>query len=143
MSQQHLTESQLPINHEVLIEMKIRFRNALTAKKIDGKNKIYPNNQNHRPIHEKNCQISRKSGAGISNLCFRYTETTPHNNATKDDNLKNKNLKKFAYTVNYCSPKLKQFITIIKSEIIILRSRTVFPWDACQGLIDPGTFTLN
>ena len=33
MSQQQLTESQLPITHEVLIETETKLRNALTAKK--------------------------------------------------------------------------------------------------------------
>ena len=32
MSQQQQTESLLPINHEVLIEMETKFRNKLTAK---------------------------------------------------------------------------------------------------------------
>ena len=48
MSQQQLTESQLPITHEVLIETETNFRNALTANKstTDTKqiqiNKIIP-----------------------------------------------------------------------------------------------------
>ena len=33
MRQQQLTESQLPINHEVLIETETKFRNAVTANK--------------------------------------------------------------------------------------------------------------
>ena len=78
------------------------------SKQIDGRNKTNPNNQNHPPILERNCQVSRKSGKSISKLFFRYTETIPHNNATEDDKLSNYNCDKrwpqTAYTDIYCYP---------------------------------------
>ena len=89
MNQQQLTKSQLPITHEVLIETE-----CANSKQIDGRKKTNPNNQNHPPILERNCKVSRKPGAGISKLCFRYTETIPYNNATEDDNRKNNNCDK-------------------------------------------------
>ena len=39
MSQQQLTESQLPITHEVLIETETKFRNAVTANKSTAETK--------------------------------------------------------------------------------------------------------
>ena len=55
MSQQKLTESQLPITHEVLIETETKFRNALTANKATTETKqiqiikiIPPNNPNNQ-----------------------------------------------------------------------------------------------
>ena len=86
-----------------------KFQKCANSKQIDDRNKTNPNNQNHPPILEINCKVSWKSGAGISKLCFRYTQTIPHNNATEDDNLKNNNCDErwpqTSYTDSYCSPR--------------------------------------
>ena len=67
MSQQQLTEYQLPINHEALIETESKFKKALAANKSTEETKqiqiiikIIPS-----PILERNFQVSRKSDVGI------------------------------------------------------------------------------
>ena len=55
MSQQQLTESQLPITHEVLIERNgDKIQKCANSKQIDDRNKTNPNNQNHLPILGRN-----------------------------------------------------------------------------------------
>ena len=109
MSQQQLTESKLPITLEVLIETETKFRNALTANKSTAETKQIQIIKIIPPFWREIVKSAERSGAGISKLCFRYTETIPHNNATEDDNRKNNNCDKrspqTSYTDSYCSPR--------------------------------------
>ena len=74
-------ESQLSKNHKGLIETKTKSREALIASKTTEETKRIQKSKS------QNCHISRESGAGISKVCFRDSETLPHNNKTEDDKI--------------------------------------------------------
>ena len=57
MSQQQLTESQLPITHKVLIEMDTKFRNALTANKSTTETKQIQIIKIIPPVLERNFKV--------------------------------------------------------------------------------------
>ena len=131
MSQQQLTESQLPITHEVLIETETNFRNALTANKstIQTKQiqiiKIIPPFSREIVRSAENLAQAYRSCA--SDILKQFPTTMQQKmtisktiTVTKDD-------RKLHTLTVIAPPEAEQFITSIKSEGIILLNRTVFP----------------
>ena len=131
MSQQQLTESQLPITHEVLIETETNFRIALTANKSTTETKqiqtfkiIPPFSREIVKSAENLAQAYRSCATDI----LKQFPTTMQQimtisktiTVTKDD--------RKLHTLTFIAPpEAEQFITSIQSEEIILLNRTVFP----------------
>ena len=130
-SQQQLTESQLPITHEVLIETETKFRNALTAnismeetKQIHIINIISPFSREIVKSAENLTQAYRSCASDI----LKQFPTTMQQKmkisktitVTKDD-------RKLQTLSVIAPPAAVQFIASIKSEGIFLLNRTVFP----------------
>ena len=131
MSQQQLTESQLPITHEVLIETETNFRNALTANKSMTQTKqiqiikIIPPFSREIVRSAENLAQAYRSCA--SDILKQFPTTMQQKmtisktiTVTKDD-------RKLHTLTVIAPPEAEQFITSIKSEGIILLNRTVFP----------------
>ena len=133
MSQQQLTESQLPITHEVLIETETNFRNALIANKSTTETKqiqiikiIPPFSRENVKSAENLAQAYRSCASDI----LKQFPTTMQQKmtisktitATKDD-------RKLHTLTVIAPPEAEQFITSIKSEGIILLKRTVVTFD--------------
>ena len=131
MSQQQLTESQLPITHEVLIETETNFRNALTANKSTTQTKqiqiikIIPPFSREIVRSAENLAQAYRSCA--SDILKQFPTTMQQKmtisktiTVTKDD-------RKLHTLTVIAPPEAEQFITSIKSEGIILLNRTVFP----------------
>ena len=113
----------------LLIRTEGTFRNALTAIKINGKNKQIKIIKIVTSF-AKEFFFRRKSCASISKLCFRQTKTNSHNNIIEDDNLKNNNSDKrwpqISYTDSNCPPRSRAIHYYRGSEGRILTSRSTF-----------------
>ena len=131
MSQQQLTESQLPITHEVLIETETIFRNALTANKSTAEKKQIQ-------IIKIIPQFSRESVKSAENLAQAYRRcasnilkefpTTMQQKMTISKTITvTKDDRKLHTLIVIAPPEAEQFITSIKSERINLLNRMLFP----------------
>ena len=131
MSQQQLTESQLPITHEVLIETETNFRNALTANKSTTQTKqiqiikiIPPFSREIVRSAENLAQAYRSCASDI----LKQFPTTMQQKMTISKTITVTKDDRKLHTLTVIAPlEAEQFITSIKSEGIILLNRTVFP----------------
>ena len=131
MSQQQLTESQLPITHEVLIETETNFRNALTANKSTTQTKqiqlikIIPPFSREIVRSAENLAQAYRSCA--SDILKQFSTTMQQKMTISKTIIVTKDDRKLHTLTVSAPPEAEQFITSIKSEGIILLNRTVFP----------------
>ena len=131
MSQQQLTESQLPITHKVLIETETKFRNALTAKKSTTETKqiqiikIIP--PFSREIVKSAENLSQAYRSCASDILKQFPTTMQQKMTISKTTTVTKDDRKLHILTVIAPTEAEQFITSIKSEGIILLNRTVFP----------------
>ena len=129
MSQQQLTESQLPITNEVLTETK--FRNALTANKSTAETKqiqiikIIP--PISREIVKSAENLAQAYRSCASDILKQFPATMQQKMTISKTITVTKYDRKLHTLTIIAPPDAEQFITSIESEGIILLNRTVFP----------------